>query len=62
MWFFWSYWIIGCLAVGAGIGLHEKRCPNEDYPKAYAVVATVAIWPASITWAMTNSDLKACKP
>lgn len=58
---FWCYWLIGCVLVGAGLGLHESRCPNDPFPHDGRIVASVAVWPAGIVWGVVNSRLPACK-
>ena len=58
---FFIYWMIGCILVGAGIGLHEKRCPMDDYPSTDSVFGAVATWPLGMVWAIVSPSLSPCK-
>lgn len=55
------YWIVGCLIVGASLGLYEIRCPKDPAFEVATVIAGIATWPAGFTWAMANSKPSACK-
>jgi hypothetical protein len=46
------YWIAGCLLVGAAAGYHVKRCPNDTLGAEVAMLAAVAIWPATFGYLM----------
>lgn len=55
-----TYWIVGCVLVGLSAGLHETRCPQDKYPKGYDIVTGVAVWPAYVTWGLSNSRKPSC--
>jgi hypothetical protein len=56
-----AYWVVGCLLAGAAMGAHESRCPNDPDPSVSSYLASIATWPAGITWAMINPKLSPCK-
>lgn len=41
------YWIIGCVAMGIGVGGHLQKCPNDKITGT-DFVAAVATWPGVI--------------
>lgn len=49
------YWVIGCVLIGLGAGLHDKRCPNEQKAAAQELFFAIAIWPVGLVWAMSKS-------
>lgn len=56
------YWFIGCLIVGFGGGLFDKRCPNDEYMIAQNILLELVAWPAGIFAAIVNPTLKPCRP
>jgi hypothetical protein len=44
---FLTYWIIGCVLIGLGLGKHQQKCPDYKPPlTANEIVAVIAVWPA----------------
>lgn len=51
-----TYWLIGCVLIGLGVGLRARRCPNEEWPRSHTQVAMVAIWPVGVIAAALSPD------
>lgn len=37
---------MGCMFMGAGMGAHMERCPNDPILSFGELAASVAVWPA----------------
>lgn len=62
--FFATYWLIGCLIVGAGAGLYDRRCPNDAYLTPTNLLIELVCWPTGIVFAIFTHDkgLSSCTP
>jgi len=56
-----GYWIIGCLIVGTGAGMHHARCPADDDAAPSELIVSVAIWPAGMPLSTYYHVPPACK-
>jgi hypothetical protein len=55
------YWLLGCILVGLADGHHAARCPHDPHFSSVEAMATVAIWPAGIAYAIEDSSPLTCK-